>query len=276
MSAGPRTQFDLVEDFWQKLLAADDRVMARARAGAARRQLRRTLVLAILAILGLAALGFAARALLMGDDAPRVFPTSDRLPGLGAPRPGTAELLPVRALDPAAGVGQPPWGLRLFSTDADNVCLQAGRVVDGMLVALGTAGAFGNDGLAHRLPVEAEACAPMVAGRRPRIVGASTTDTSAMATREPRDPAQARTVVYGLAYPGVTAVILRAGSSREVHDISDPRRGAYLFVLAGGPPEPLEVVARYADGEVCRLAFLGPATPEQLSSNPCLYRRPGG
>jgi hypothetical protein len=275
MSAGPRTQFDLVEDFWQKLLAADDRVMARARAGAARRQLRRTLVLAVLAILGLAALGFAARALLMGDDAPRVFPRAPELPGLGAPAPGTIALLPTRALDPVAGVAQPPWGLRVFFTDADNVCLQPGRVVNGRLVALGTGGAFGDDGLAHPLPVEAEDCGVAVEGRRPRMGGAVYTDTSAMAQRRPRNPGDARTVVYGFAYPGQTSVMLRAGSFRQEHDITDRRFGTYLFVLAGPRPDRLEVFARYADGEDCLLAEPSGPTPERSSLNPCLYDRPG-
>jgi hypothetical protein len=275
MSAGPRTQFDLVEDFWQKLLAADDRVMARARAGAARRRVRRTLVLAVLAILALAALGFAARALLTGEDAPRVFPGQAQVPSIGPPRPGTVALLPDRALDPADGVAKPPWGLRLYYTEADAACLQFGRVVGGRLVALGTAGAFGNDGLAHRLPLEAEACGRVVDDRRPLLGGSALTDTSAVAAHEPARPDDARTVVYGLAQPGVTSTALVTESTRQVRPVTDRRLGTYLFVLAGPLPERLDVVGTYPDGERCLVAAFGhtsaPAAPE-----PCLYRRPAG
>ena len=271
MSAGARTEFDLVEDFWRELVAVDDRITARARGREARRRLRRTLVLAILAILGLAALAFAASRLLEGDDAPRVFPRPAEIESVGPPTPGTVELLPTRTDDPEAGAGAPPWGLRVFYTEAGSVCLQAGRVVGGKLVALGIAGAFGNDGLAHPLPVEAEGCAPAPEGRRVRLTAISVLDASALAGHEPASEADARTVAYGTTPRGVIEVILDTDAERVTQRIDDPVLGTYLFGAALRAPRTRRRVRRYRDGLVCKLVLGGPgdATP----SEECLRRR---
>ncbi|HZO35402.1 MAG TPA: hypothetical protein VFB41_00855, partial [Solirubrobacteraceae bacterium] len=120
---------------------------------------------ALLALLLAAAAAVAAKA-LFGDDAPRSFPSQDST--LGSVRPGEARLLSVRRPDPDGG---PPWGLRVSRTDRKQICLQIGRVVDGRLVAMGVAGAFGNDGRAHALPIEQLSCTSDVAGTLPARIG---------------------------------------------------------------------------------------------------------
>jgi hypothetical protein len=155
MSAGQRTDFDLVEDFWQRLLAVDEAVVDRATRTLARRRTMRTLAFALLTLLAAAAIALAARALLFGEAAPRQLPTIQRH-GWGDLRPGSARLLGLRVADPAGG---PPWGVRVFRTTRQRrICLQVGRVVHGRLAALGIAGAFHDDGRAHVLPLAGEAC----------------------------------------------------------------------------------------------------------------------
>ena len=70
--------------------------------------------------------------------------------GFGALTLGTVRLLPIATADPQGG---PPWGLRVFSTTRGVGCIQAGRLLDGRIGALGQDGAFGNDGRFHELPV---------------------------------------------------------------------------------------------------------------------------
>jgi len=149
MSAGPRTEFDFVEAFWQSLVGLDERVVARA----ARRRMLRTLAIAVLALLAAAAIALAASGVLSGSAAPQELGRAQH--AIGLPRPGTVRLLPLRVADADHG---PPWGVRLYATKKGLVCFQVGRVVEGRLVALGVAGAFGDDGRAHALPLEGEAC----------------------------------------------------------------------------------------------------------------------
>jgi hypothetical protein len=66
--------------------------------------------------------------------------------GLGEPVPQTLALLPMRVADPEGG---PPWGMRVIRTTRGLLCLQAGRVMDGQLGALGTGYAFHVDKRFH-------------------------------------------------------------------------------------------------------------------------------
>ncbi len=66
--------------------------------------------------------------------------------GLGEPVPRSLALLPMRVADPEGG---PPWGMRVIRTTRGLLCLQAGRVVDGQLGALGTGYAFHADKRFH-------------------------------------------------------------------------------------------------------------------------------
>jgi hypothetical protein len=144
----------IVDEFWAQLCAVDDRAAARARAHEARRQLARTLAIAIIALLAAAAVALAAKALLTGSAAPRRYPPT--VVNIGAVKPGTAHLLSIREPDPDSG---PPWGVRIFKTTrGERVCSQVGRVFGGRLVALGVAGDFQDDGRVHPLPLEASGC----------------------------------------------------------------------------------------------------------------------
>jgi len=167
MSANPQSELRIVDDFWAQLQAVDARRERRARAAEQRRRLARTLAIAVLALLLVAAVAVAAK-LLFGSDAPKRFspPESTRL---GSIRPGTARMLAVREPDPGGG---PPWGVRVFRVTArDQLCYQVGRVVGGRLVALGVAGDFGDDGLAHALPLEGNGCAGSTSGGHVAFVG---------------------------------------------------------------------------------------------------------
>ncbi len=66
--------------------------------------------------------------------------------GLGDAVPASLALLPMRVADTEAG---PPWGMRVIRTTRGLLCLQAGRVVDGRLGALGTGYAFHGDKRFH-------------------------------------------------------------------------------------------------------------------------------
>lgn len=151
-----RTQdhYEIVTSFWQSLRAADELHLRAARRQAVRRRRLRTLALAIIVVLGLAAAAFAIRALVFGSDAPPTF-NSSKAAGLGAIKPGTVKLLELTVKDPDGGSR---WGMRVFSTRRGYGCYQVGRLVGGELVALGIDGAFGNDGRAHRLPIERHGC----------------------------------------------------------------------------------------------------------------------
>jgi hypothetical protein len=151
---GHQGHYEIVEDFWRLLRAADVEHVRAARRRVVRRRQLRTLALAALLVLALAAVALAIKTFVFGSDAPRTF-SSPRSAGIGAIRPGTVKLLSVRTPDPNGG---PPWGMRVFSTQRGYGCYQVGRLVDGRLVALGINGAFGSDGRAHRLPVDNQGC----------------------------------------------------------------------------------------------------------------------
>ncbi len=108
--------------------------------------------LALLALLGTTTIALAASGVILTGSN---VPTHGRLRpgyGFGAPVPGGSELLPLRASDPAGGL---PWGMRIVRTTRGELCVQLGRVKDGMLGELGVDGAFHNDGRFHPLPVDA-------------------------------------------------------------------------------------------------------------------------
>lgn len=113
----------------------------------------RLLALALLALLGTTTIALAASGVILtGSNV--LTPGHPRRSGygLGVPTPGGGELLPLRAPDPAGGL---PWGMRIVRTTRGLLCLQIGRVQDGMLGELGIDGAFHDDGLFHPLPADA-------------------------------------------------------------------------------------------------------------------------
>lgn len=167
MSAGPHDELRVIDAYWAQLRAVDDRLLRRAQVRAYRRRLARTLAFAVLALLLAATAALAAKALLFGDSAPRSIPSEVEVSVFGAIERGETRLLGMRRPDPDRG---PPWDLRVWRTDRGRICLQAGRVVDGRLVALGVARAFGDDGRAHPLQVESLLCGAQASGRALRAV----------------------------------------------------------------------------------------------------------
>ncbi len=85
--------------------------------------------------------------------------------GLGEPVPQTLALLPMRVADTDGG---PPWGMRVIRTTRGLLCLQAGRVVDDKLGALGTGYAFHGDKRFHPFladdAISTDACPAVGAG----------------------------------------------------------------------------------------------------------------
>jgi hypothetical protein len=122
----------------------------------------RPLVLVLALAVGGTGVAFASGLFSFGAPVKSTPVFSSAQVGLGALTPGSVKVLPIATPDPQGG---PPWGLRVLSTTRGAGCVQVGRLVDGSLVALGQYGAFGNDGLAHQVPVSAGinsfSCAPL-------------------------------------------------------------------------------------------------------------------
>ena len=134
-----------------------------------RRRLRRgglALPVAI-GVLVLAAASAGAALLLSSGEtvAPAFVLPATPAAGLGEPVPESLALLPMRAADPEGG---PSWGMRVIRTSRGLLCLQAGRVMDGQLGALGTGYAFHGDERFHPFladdAISTDACPAVGAG----------------------------------------------------------------------------------------------------------------
>jgi hypothetical protein len=115
-----------------------------ARSGFGRRRVALSLALAALALVGA-----GGGALLFAPGKP-ITPAYE-LPamstvGIGRPLAPSLALLPLRVADP---VGGPPWAMRVILTTRGLACIQAGRVLDGRLGAVGIGYAFKADGRFH-------------------------------------------------------------------------------------------------------------------------------
>jgi hypothetical protein len=125
----------------------------RRRVGSLHRVSKLPLLAAIaLTVLGLAAVAFAATALIPNGAPVEPQPGQTFTPtsGLGVPIPSSVRLLGSPVPDPAGG---PPWGVRYIQTTRGLGCLTVGRIVGGRLGVLGQDGAFNDDGRFHELPV---------------------------------------------------------------------------------------------------------------------------
>jgi hypothetical protein len=248
---------------------------ARPRPGRARSRASRGplgLALALL-VLACAAAAFASGLISFGSPAGSVPVFANPRVGLGKLAGGSVRLLPISVADPHGG---PPWGLRLLTTTRGAGCLQAGRLVDGRLAALGQDGAFGDDGRAHELPVsanierlncalldghgrlfesvtiksEAASAAPGVHCRPP-----GTYPPSLGATPKTCPLADERNLYFGTLGPDAASVTYSLGGRAHTLDTlgSD---GAYLIVTTGTPhrytgsPGSSERAALYSSDEV--------------------------
>jgi type II secretory pathway pseudopilin PulG len=113
----------LVPQLQEELTAAARRSAAR-RPRAARRT--SVLVAAALLLLALTAVALAATGVIGSGEPLKPSPDTPHNPrsGLGIPKPGAAQLLPLRVADPDGG---PPWGARYIRTTRGVGCLQLGR-----------------------------------------------------------------------------------------------------------------------------------------------------
>lgn len=194
-------------------------------------------LLATVAVLGAGGVAAAAAALL-GEGLPLVGPRPADVQPRSVPLPGSAQLGGRPAPDPDGG---PAWEVRTSRSAAGERCVAVGHVVKGRL------GIVGLDNVFRALPVGAgEACgtpprgADLLAGARPFVA---------------RSAEGERTVVAGIAGPGVTALELRtrAGDRRAV----TLGAGRSFVAVLRGSPEPLRpaLVVTGSDGRSRRIGF---------------------
>jgi hypothetical protein len=245
----------------------------------------RAAVIAIVALLAIAAVALAAAGVF--SPGRTVAPVTVPRPRAfdGAAIPSTIRVL-LSAADPAGG---PRWGLRLVDTTRGEVCIEPGRVQNGIVGVLGRDRAFGDDGRLH--PFAADyigpiGCAvPDARGHAFLTIGQIGLPASALMQGAAAaaggcrvdDPPPAnrallcpsrdlRDVYYGLLGPDAVSVTYRASSDDLAIERTAGRDGAYLIVvpytrglqgtatigtgLAGGPI----VSVRYRDGHECATA----------------------
>ncbi|HLM84955.1 MAG TPA: hypothetical protein VK272_02065 [Solirubrobacteraceae bacterium] len=282
MSILPQLERDL-------LRAADRRLSTGrpARTWRSRRSVALALVLAAVALVGA---GGGELLLAPGKTVQPAFvlPANPAV-GLGQPRAASLALLPLRPADPAGG---PPWGMRVIQTTRGLVCIQAGRVVDGRLGALGIGYAFKGDGRFHPFaPADAisvDACATVDRNDRAFQPGAPTVvtadglplagenlypyqrvhcdlpDQEDWGVRCPQ--ADLREVAVGLLGPDAASIRVNAPAAKLVVTPYGPD-GAYLIVLPAPPhantghygflgrkaPGTPTLTVTYRNGSTCEL-----------------------
>lgn len=242
----------------------------------------------LVVVVGTGALA-ATNVIRIGSPAPSGKPFSNPHRGAGAIIPHSVRLLDIKAADPVTG---PPWGMRVLSTTRGVGCIQVGRLLDGRLGLLGTAGAFHNDGLFHPMPANSSfspvGCTTL--DRNGRIFLAVHIDyMPASATescfelhffRGGRKPTPAcassdeRTLDYGLLGPQAASITYRTAHGMRTRPTVGPE-GAYLIVrrgvrqwrsdAAGGGLLPLNgpiTALTYRDGSVCHLPAHGRPYPD--------------
>jgi hypothetical protein len=245
---------------------------------------RRTLLFATVAlvVIGTGALA-ATNVIRIGAPAKPGAEFSHPHRGAGAIVPHSVRLLDVKTRDPTGG---PAWGMRVLG------CIQVGRLLDGRLGLLGTAGAFKNDGLFHAMPVN-RAFSPVgctTLDRNGRIFLAVHIDYMSASAMEscyvarfwlggrkpaspPCKPSDERTLDYGLLGPEAQSITYRTAGGERTRPTLGPE-GAYLLVrrgvqqgrsdAAGGNLLPAYgpiTAITYRDGSICHLPGHGHPYP---------------
>ncbi len=225
----------------ETLTAAARRQEASASASAARRRgwLPRHLnavAIALLLVLGGAAVALAASGLLNGSPVPEPQGAPAPNAGTGVSTVGGARLLALRAADPEGG---PPWGMRLVHTTRGELCVQIGRVQGGQLGQLGIDGAFHDDGRFH--PLSANTLPNYTSGYANLIcllpgelmLGYGPTQDRNAEWGVGRGPGpsaqQLRAISWGLLGPHAVSVTYRTSSGPRTIAVS-PGTGAYMIV----------------------------------------------
>jgi hypothetical protein len=265
---------------------------------------RRSLLLAILAVLGTGAIALAATGVILTGAPVRPEELPNPNAGIGVSAPKGASGIIATAPDPDGGL---PWGMRIVHTTRGETCLQIGRLQNGQLGVLGIDGAFANDGRFHPIPVDALprdvyhdtvfdqmigsatiSCAlegKAVAGEHLGVDRSA--DPNAKVSHSP--PADLRDLLYGLLGPQAVSVTYhfeRAGHTVGVAQTT----GAYLIVHGFSPKEqagsggeslgtfgdlapgpPLSLITYRNGGRVCNR---GPSLPPGAVSHlakPCPF-----
>jgi hypothetical protein len=188
--------------------------------------------------------------------------------GEGIPVAGGAQLLPLRAPDPAGGL---PWGMRIIHTTRGLICVQIGRVDDGRLGQLGVDGAFHDDGRFHPLPTDAlpgdiANVAGWMAGNCSSpgaIYAGDSVGLELSAATSPRPgagvPADRREISFGLLGVHAVSITYREGSQTHTQPVLSGV-GAYLIVQRYTSGRPLGSVSE-TDGRDEPGNYSGPASP---------------
>lgn len=275
----------------ERILLAEEaapRPRARPRRTTARWRRARPLLVVLALAVGGTGVAFASGLFSFGTPVTPTRVFSSAQVGLGAVTPGSAKALAISVPDPRGGA---PWGLRALSTTRGAGCVQVGRLVDGSLVALGQYGAFGDDGLAHRVPASAGinsfSCAPLDGNghlfHSVTFIGQSASaawwfrSTRCVPTGTPQPTSRAhppcplrdeRDVYYGLLGPDARSITYTLAGRRHTQ-ATVGAQGAYLIVTdaaagqripgAGGATaddvpvfSPINSIA-YRNGAVCNL-----------------------
>ncbi len=257
-------RFRALEDLELELRRAIERPRSGLRP--ARRRGSRLLLAtaAVVLLLGGAAVALAASGVILTGAAVPASRLESPAAGAGLPQPGRWKLLSLRVADPGGGL---PWGMRLVKTTRGLVCVQLGRVQEGVLGELGIDGAFNDD--LHFHPVgpgvlptytggaadggvlsERGSCViaygdVVAAGQAwgsAAVAEVSGADENAAfaevgapgvapSTRQLHEPAaHRRRLVYGILGPHAVSVTYRSGGSLHVVDVVRGS-GAFLIVL---------------------------------------------
>lgn len=265
---------------------------------------RRSLLLAMLAVLGACAIALAATGVILTGAPVRPEELLNPHVGVGVSTPAGTSAIVATAPDPQGGL---PWGMRIVHTTRGETCLQIGRIQSGQLGVLGIDGAFADDGRFHPIPVNALprddyhhavfdsligsatiSCAlngKAVAGEHVGVDRSA--DPNANTTHRP--PADLRDLLYGLLGPRAVSVTYRVGRSSHtvgavgasgvyliVHDFSHKEKAGSGGEALGtfgdlAPTSPLSLITYRIGGRVCNR---GPSLPPWAVSHiskPCPF-----
>ena len=273
---------DAMDRFGQELVRAGQRRHARRRplkalvgTRFARRSPRRLAsahvrvgLLAFALVLAGAAITLAATGVILTGSPVGTVRAPIATAGEGIPVAGGAQLLPLRAPDPAGGL---PWGMRIVHTTRGLICVQIGRVHDNQLGQLGVDGAFHDDGRFHPLPADAlpgdiENVAGWMAGNCSSpgdIYAGDSVGLQLSAATSPGPgagvPADRREISFGLLGVHAVSVTYREGSKTRTQPVL-PGSGAYLIVQRYRSGRPLGSVSE-TDGRDEPGNYSGPAGP---------------
>jgi hypothetical protein len=215
----------------------EDQLRRAARRTHPRRRLHLTWPFTLAAVLVCGGSLATAAVQLIGEPAPKTYPTGTPRRGPGVTVPGSVTLLALRVADPDGGA---PWGLRVYRTSRGAGCWQFGRVVNGRLGVI--------DDRFHELPVQQEQCRPLDA--RGNLFAAQEAWALPGGESEPWrcaaacDRSDVRLVRFGFLGPEAVGV--------EAQGVRQPlSEGAYLLVTRvdlDRPPRHVPLIATYRDG----------------------------